>query len=85
MNRITISLVSTANDVNALTAATRALSVGVGRSSAAAATVVGKALRSLARGAARRAAWDFRVLSAALSSLAVGVRQWLVAEVQRRR
>ena len=85
MNLITMSFVSTATDVNALASATRALSVGVGRSSAAAATVVGKALRGLTRGAARRAAWDFRVLSAALSSLAVGVRQWLVAEVQRRR
>ena len=85
MNRITISLVSTANDVNALTAATRALSVGVSRASSSAAIVVGKALRGLARGAARRAAWDFRVLSAALRSLAVGVGQWLVAEVQRRR
>jgi hypothetical protein len=85
MNRITMSFVSTATDVNALAMATRALSIGVGRKSAVAAAVVGKALRDLVRGVARRAAWNFRVLSAALSSLVVGIGQWLVAEVQRRR
>lgn len=85
MNRITMFFVSTVTDVNALAVATRALSIGLGRFSAVAATVVGKALRGLVRGVARRAAWNFRVLFAALSSFAVGAGQWLVAEVQRRR
>ena len=85
MNRITISLVSTAHDVSALTAATRALSVGVGRASSAAVAVIDKALCDLVRGVARRTAWDCRVMSAASRSLALGVGKWLVAEMQRRR
>ena len=85
MNRITISLVSTANDVNALTVATRALIVGVGRASSAAVAVIDEALCDLVRGVARLTARDGLVLSAACRSLAVGVGQWLVAEVQRRR
>lgn len=85
MSGFIMTLMSTATEVNALAVATRALSVGVGRASAAAATVIGKAFRGLVRGVASRAAWDFRVLSAALSSLAVCVGQWLLAAAQRRR
>ena len=84
MNRIYLSILSIAADLNDVVSAAGRLIVCASGYAASSGPVVSRALSALLRGAARRMLWDTHQVAAALGPFLAGVGKWFVAAAFRR-